>query len=149
MQQEIDLEAIPIEQLSQIKQLVQTDIESLSQSMSQLRIARDRYLESKGAIARFSAGEKDQPLMVPLTSSLYASGKIRDPKHVLVDVGTNFYVQKEGGEAVKLMDRKIGFLREGMQKLQEVVIQKRKQLELIVNVLRQRLAALQESEGKE
>lgn len=31
---------------------------------------------------------------MPLTNSLYVKGKLADPDHVIVDVGTGFYVEK-------------------------------------------------------
>ncbi len=31
---------------------------------------------------------------MPLTSSLYVPGRIRDPEHVVVDVGTGYYIKK-------------------------------------------------------
>ena len=32
--------------------------------------------------------------MVPLTNSLYVPGKLCDPDHVIVDVGTGYFVRK-------------------------------------------------------
>jgi hypothetical protein len=34
-----------------------------------------------------------QPLLLPLTGSLYASGQISDTGKVLVDIGTGYYVE--------------------------------------------------------
>jgi hypothetical protein len=34
------------------------------------------------------------PLLVPLTSSLYVPGKISDPEQVVIDIGTGYYVKK-------------------------------------------------------
>lgn len=36
----------------------------------------------------------DQPILIPLTSSLYVPGKLTDLENVVVDVGTGYYVQK-------------------------------------------------------
>lgn len=38
---------------------------------------------------------KDE-ILVPLTSSLYVKGRLTDREHVLVDVGTGYYVEKVG-----------------------------------------------------
>lgn len=35
-----------------------------------------------------------KPILVPLTTSLYVPGKLSDPEHVVVDVGTGYYVKK-------------------------------------------------------
>lgn len=35
-------------------------------------------------------------VLVPLTSSLYVPGKLSDVEHVVVDVGTGYYIKKVG-----------------------------------------------------
>lgn len=36
----------------------------------------------------------DKAILVPLTNSLYVPGKLHDLEHVIVDVGTGYYVKK-------------------------------------------------------
>ena len=36
----------------------------------------------------------EKTILVPLTNSLYVPGKLRDLEHVIVDVGTGYYVKK-------------------------------------------------------
>ena len=38
--------------------------------------------------------ETDKTILVPLTNSLYVPGKLKDTEHVIVDVGTGYYVKK-------------------------------------------------------
>ena len=38
--------------------------------------------------------EAGKKVLVPLTNSLYVGGTLSDPDHVIVDVGTGFYVEK-------------------------------------------------------
>lgn len=38
--------------------------------------------------------EEGKKVLVPLTNSLYVGGTLSDPDHVIVDVGTGFYVEK-------------------------------------------------------
>lgn len=33
-------------------------------------------------------------ILVPLTNSLYVPGKLSDTEHVIVDIGTGYYVKK-------------------------------------------------------
>ena len=40
--------------------------------------------------------EAGKKILVPLTNSLYVGGTLNDPDHVIVDVGTGFYVEKVG-----------------------------------------------------
>ncbi len=41
------------------------------------------------------------PILVPLTSSLYVPGKITDPENVVIDIGTGYYVKKVGETRVE------------------------------------------------
>lgn len=36
----------------------------------------------------------DKTILVPLTNSLYVPGKLMDAEHVIVDIGTGYYVKK-------------------------------------------------------
>ena len=50
-----------------------------------------KALNRENADRRFQSGK---PILVPLTTSLYVPGKLADTEHVIVDVGTGFYVEK-------------------------------------------------------
>lgn len=43
---------------------------------------------------RHSPPSPDKTILVPLTNSLYVPGKLSDPDHVIVDVGTGYFVRK-------------------------------------------------------
>jgi len=45
---------------------------------------------------------RDKTVLVPLTSSLYVPGKLRDVENVIIDVGTGYYVQKVRGCVILL-----------------------------------------------
>lgn len=46
-------------------------------------------------VARLGAfDETDKKILIPLTSSLYIPGRIKDTENVLVDVGTGYFVEK-------------------------------------------------------
>lgn len=45
---------------------------------------------------------RDKTVLVPLTSSLYVPGKLRDVENVIIDVGTGYYVQKVRGYVISL-----------------------------------------------
>ena len=41
--------------------------------------------------------DTDQPLLVPLTTSLYVSGALADKDRVMIDVGTGYFLEKVRG----------------------------------------------------
>ncbi|KAF6340146.1 prefoldin subunit 5 [Rhinolophus ferrumequinum] len=63
-------------------------------------------------------------LLVPLTSSMYVPGKLHDVEHVLIDVGTGYYVEKTAEDAKDFFKRKIDFLTKQMEKIQPALQEK-------------------------
>ena len=85
----------------------------------------------------------DKPLLVPLTSSLYVPGTLADPEHVIVDVGTGFYVEKSTDDAQKFYTSKIEELGKNIKDLESIVNGKANNLRVVEEVLRQKVLAEQ------
>ena len=98
--------------------------------------------------------------MVPLTSSLYVPGKLRDMENVIIDVGTGYYVQKvrlcllvtsvlithervgqTRAEAVKHYEDKIEYIKKNLDTLQETIQKKQDNLNYLVNVIQSKIHA--------
>jgi hypothetical protein len=59
------------------------------------RTYRKRDVKSGGADARVVCSRHtEKKILIPLTSSLYVPGRIKDTENVLVDVGTGYFVDK-------------------------------------------------------
>jgi prefoldin alpha subunit len=93
---------------------------------------------------------------VPLTSSLYVPGKLRDAENVLIDVGTGYYVQKvrllsswrplsvqrarqTRTQAVKHYEKKIEYIKTNLDALQETIQKKQDNMSYLVNVIQSKL----------
>jgi prefoldin alpha subunit len=93
---------------------------------------------------------------VPLTSSLYVPGRLRDVENVLVDVGTGYYAQKvrllltwyrldvqharqTRAQAVKHYEEKIEFIKTNLDALQETIQKKQDNMSYLVNVIQSKL----------
>lgn len=88
----------------------------------------------------------DKPLLVPLTSSLYVPGKLADSEHVLVDVGTGFFVEKTTDDAQTFYTGKIEELGKNIKDLENIVNGKANNLRVVEEVLRQKVLAGQQGE---
>lgn len=87
-----------------MKKQLDEELEHLTTSHTQLRAAQSKFRECLRSIAAgVSADAQGKTILVPLTSSLYVPGKIADTQTVVVDVGTGFYVEKVGFEALFLL----------------------------------------------
>lgn len=91
----------------------------------------------------------DKTLLVPLTSSLYVPGKLASTSHVLVDVGTGFYVEKSTDDALTFYNGKIEELAGNIKELENVVNGKANNLRMIEEVLRQKMLVQQQGQGQQ
>ncbi|KAK1714721.1 prefoldin, partial [Colletotrichum lupini] len=121
----VNLETLDTQQLSQVKKQLEEELEHLTNSFAQLHSAQSRFKECLRCVkARPGAGDGDKSVLVPLTNSLYVRGELSDPKHVIVDVGTGFYVEKDTESAERFYEAKVQNLMNNIQDL-EVIVQRK------------------------
>lgn len=87
----------------------------------------------------------DKPILVPLTSSLYVPGRLADTEHVLVDVGTGFFVEKSTADAETFYNGKIEELGKNIKDLENIVNGKSNNLRMVEEVLKQKILASQQA----
>jgi prefoldin alpha subunit len=105
--QGIDLDTMSLDQLNSLKQQQQNRLESLSVQYNAFKDAKDRLNLAKESLSTIATSGKDgQEIMIPLTESLYAPGKIVDPNKILVELGAGFFVEKSANDALKVLERK-------------------------------------------
>ena len=106
-QQGINIDTMSLDQLNSLKQQQQNRLESLSVQYNAFKDAKDRLSLAKESLATIPTdGEGGQEIMIPLTESLYAPGKIVDPNKILVELGAGFFVEKSANDALKVLERK-------------------------------------------
>nr|XP_040136507.1 prefoldin subunit 5 isoform X2 [Ictidomys tridecemlineatus] len=81
-------------------------------------------------------------LLVPLTSSMYVPGKLHDVEHVLIDVGTGYYVEKTAEDAKDFFKRKIDFLTKQMEKIQPALQEKHTMKQAVMEMMSQKIQQL-------
>ncbi|EKG19363.1 Prefoldin subunit [Macrophomina phaseolina MS6] len=160
---------LSVPQLSQLKKQLDSELEHLTNSFQSLRSAQNRFRDCLKSInTGLTSGSTaiptpsfitsnieadvlnlpntEKPILVPLTSSLYVTGKLADVKTVLVDVGTGFYVEKSTDDAKAFYDRKIKDLETNLKDLEAIVTGKSNNLRVIEDVLRQKVLAQQQGQ---
>jgi len=78
-------------------------------------------------------------VLVPLSNSLYVPGKLSDPDHVIVDIGTGYYVKKTRAEAIKHYQTKADFVQTNTEKLRETIEKKQEHVNYVVNIMQIKL----------
>ncbi|KAJ9647905.1 subunit of tubulin prefoldin [Coniosporium apollinis] len=140
--QTIDLAALSVQQLSQLKKQLDSELEHLTTSFQSLSRAQAKFKDCLKSISDgLTAKKADSPILVPLTPSLYVPGRLTDVSTVLVDVGTGFYVEKSTADAQDFYKRKIEDLSRNLKELEAIVQGKGKNLSVVEEVIRQKVLA--------
>jgi prefoldin alpha subunit len=88
----INLFALSLEQLNQLKQSIEEELQGLNGAILQLQVSRNKLTTSKEALKRLADTPEGTSMLVPITSSLYVPGETTALDSILVDVGTGAHV---------------------------------------------------------
>lgn len=136
----VDLSKLEPEQIATFRKQFEDELEHFSNSLNALNLALSKYKECVFNIKQVGAKESEgKEILVPLSSSLYVPGKIKDNEKFLVDVGTGYYVEKNAADATKFYEAKITQLNKDYQKVTQIINEKSQTLQRVDQVLRQKV----------
>lgn len=88
----------------------EAEIETLVESYKDLQDAKQKFKESLDAIKIQRELPNDKNILVPLTGSMYVPGHITNTKEFLLDIGTQYLVEKDADGAIDYFERKMKFI---------------------------------------
>ncbi|KAL2059668.1 hypothetical protein ABVK25_000961 [Lepraria finkii] len=137
--QTIDLNSLPMAQLNNVKNQLTQELQHLTTSFSQLKQAQAKFRDCGNSVRDGLQKGEGTPILVPLTPSLYVPGKLASTETVLVDIGTGFYVEKTPPAAQDFYSRKVEELGRNLQDLEKIVQGKQGNLNVVEDILRQKV----------
>lgn len=147
-QRKIDLSQLEPQQLVEIRESTEKEIEHFTQSLQALQTAQSKLQDCIRSIENMEALDSSE-LLVPMTSSLYLPGTIKEKSQYLVDIGTGYFVEKSGKDAKVVYDKKLTKLNEDSKKLKEILVQKNSIINNINIALRKMMIEHQKQESKQ
>jgi len=138
--QMVDIRQLNPQQLTEVSQRMDQELAVLQGCHNELMSVRKKFITAREAVNDMK-GNNGQPLMVPLTGSLYVRGKLSDNEKYIVDIGTNYYVEKNQQEAVEFFDRKLKYVEENMDKVAPQVQQKQNSKMMVERELVEKMKA--------
>jgi prefoldin alpha subunit len=146
----VEITSLPVPQLNELKTQLDRELEHLTSSFQSLRTAQSKFRDCIKSIAQgVNPSTADKPLLVPLTSSLYVPGRLTSSTHVLIDVGTGFYVEKSTEDATDFYNRKVKDLGDSLKDLEQVINSKANNVRMVEEVMRVKVLSAQEEAQKE
>ncbi|TFK98341.1 Prefoldin alpha subunit, partial [Pterulicium gracile] len=138
-QQQVNITDLSVAQLAQVKKQLEDELTHLTNSFAQLKAAQTKFNGCIDNITEVKPESKGKTILVPLTASLYVPGKLTNPEHVIVDVGTGYYIQKTRPQALKYYRGKVDYLKKSIEGLQETIQKKQDNVQYIVSVLQNKI----------
>ncbi|KAF8876797.1 Prefoldin subunit-domain-containing protein [Gymnopilus junonius] len=139
--QTINVTDLDIAQLSEVRKQLEDELNHLTNSFAQLKQAQAKFKACLENVKEVKPENKNKTILVPLTNSLYVPGKLSDPEHVIVDVGTGYYVKKTRPQAVKHYTDKVEYIRKNVDSLEDTIQKKRDNMNYLTNILQQKIQA--------
>ncbi|XP_005986188.1 prefoldin subunit 5 [Latimeria chalumnae] len=142
MAQMVNISELALPQLEVLKSQLDQEVEFLTSSIAQLKVVQTKYVEAKECLNVLNKENEGKDLLVPLTSSMYVPGKLNDVHHVLIDVGTGYYVEKSVDEATDFFRRKIDFLTKQIEKIQPALQEKHTMKQAVMEMMNMKIQQL-------
>nr|XP_012313573.1 prefoldin subunit 5 [Aotus nancymaae] len=139
MEQSINITELNLPHLEMLKNQLDQEVEFLSTSTSQPKVVQTNYVEAKDCLKVLNKSNKGKELLVPPMSSMYVPGKLHDVEHVLIDVGTGYYVEKTAEDAKDFFKRKIDVLTKQMEKIQPALQEKHAMKQTVMEIMSQKI----------
>ncbi|KAK9907732.1 hypothetical protein WJX75_008850 [Coccomyxa subellipsoidea] len=143
--QVIDLNTLDAQQLSSIREQLEEEIQSFVRSSVALQKAAGEFGSSGRAVEALSEQKEGQPLLLPLTSSLYVAGTLASTDSVLIDIGTGYYMEKSTEEGADYCKRKVMYLKEQLDKIGAAIKEKQRILAEVNGTLGRRVQQPQQA----
>lgn len=146
--QQIDISSLSLEQVSLLKSQFEQEIEQLSSLRETLLSGISRFENTRAALQSLAAGSEDSELLVPLTGSLYAPGRLKDVDNVLVDVGTGYFIERTRHEAQDFVSRKLEQLYTKEEEARVALLRKKESHQSIIELMQHHVAQLQQKSAQ-
>ncbi|KAL0209316.1 hypothetical protein RCL1_007256 [Eukaryota sp. TZLM3-RCL] len=133
--QTVDIASLPPQALENILRQTEQEASIIRSSIVQLKSAQARFRQSRDALEHSNNVPVGSPLLVPLTESLYVSGRTRDPSKVLLEIGTGYFTERTLEEAKSYFNRRIKYLDGRLKELSEAFEQKKQLSSVTLSLL--------------
>lgn len=149
VENEVNLEQLDLPQLQQLKGQFDQEMQLYRSSLVKLKVAKQKFSSCIDGIKVLSdklnaaSAEQEAESLIPLTGSLFVKGIVKKSAldNLMVDIGTGYFVEKNGQDATKYYQSKVGYLTEQINNLEALIAEKKSNLDSVNNVFLQKLAA--------
>lgn len=139
----ISLNSLNIQQLMGLKKQYETELSKLTTT---IQLTNDTVLKTTQAreeLKTFTSTPSGKTMLVPITESLYVTGKVCEENRPLIELGTGYFVETSVEKADAFFGRRIARLNSQQEALKNTFKEKQHQYQIIVQVANQKIQAAQ------
>lgn len=140
----IPVAQLPIKALMQLKDTFELDMQKLTATIQLTNESVHKAQLTREAISTFASSEKNKTMLVPITESMYAVGRVAENNRPIIEIGTGYFAETSVDNALAFFARKIGRLNSQQEALRQKYKESQMNYEQIVEVLNQRIQAAQQ-----
>ncbi|XP_001636813.2 prefoldin subunit 5 [Nematostella vectensis] len=140
-QQTIEISQLSLPHLEALRNQVEEEVKVLSDSMTQLKLAQQKFVDSKENVEKLTSKGPGKQILVPLSASMYVPGTLENVDTVLVDIGTGYFAEKNLNDAAYYFQGKIDYVTKQIEKLQPILIEKHKMRQAVVEIFNVKVQA--------
>ena len=91
--QRIDISTLSLPELEELYQQLSSEVETFSQQLLALQKTAARFATAGRSVEDLKDMHQGQPVLLPMTESLYVSGTLDTVETVLLEIGTGYYIE--------------------------------------------------------
>ena len=140
----LNLEGLGYNELTEVKRNIETEISVLSNSFERLRMAGTKYSAAKERLMVFTPEANDKEIMVPLTTSVFIPGTLKNVDKFMFEVGASYYVEDTIPKAKDFYSRKVENIKKNMTFISKIIENKTSQRQELILTLQELVIKVQE-----
>ena len=143
--QGVPLTQLPLQQVMQLKKQFEDELTKLSATIQLTNEQVMKTTQAKAELKQFSNTEEGKTMLVPITESLYVTGKVATNKRPIIELGTGYFAETSVEKADAFFTRRIQRLNNQQETLRNSFKEKQKQYQMVVTVANQKVQAAQKA----
>lgn len=141
--QGVPLTQLSIQQVIQLKKQFEDELGKLTATIQMTNEEVLKTTQAKGELKQFSQTEEGKTMLVPITESLYVTGKVAANKRPIIELGTGYFAETSVEKAEAFFNRRIQRLNAQQETLRATFKEKQQQYQMVVQVANQKIQQAQ------
>ena len=89
----VDLNQLSLPELQNFYEQLSSEVQTFTNNMVALQQTANRFATAGQSVEQLKEKKKGQPVLLPMTESMYVAGTLESVDTVLLEIGTGYYVE--------------------------------------------------------